>query len=184
MGVVKSCGGGETRGAVPRSVNLPPPVRTGSGSRVFPALRKSQPPDVRGPPGCTGKGTSTERFTTGGAMRYGGGRLAGCFFGMRRPGIPVFHPVRGAARPPVRLWFVRLSPCKILSHLFPLRSAFGDIAQLVERFVRNEEVSGSTPLISTKRSWRRRADSGQSKGWSCRGRPFLRSVGGAQCGLI
>ena len=28
-------------------------------------------------------------------------------------------------------------------------TAFGALAQLVERFVRNEEVSGSTPLSST-----------------------------------
>ena len=27
---------------------------------------------------------------------------------------------------------------------------FGDMAQLVERLVRNEEASGSNPLISTK----------------------------------
>ena len=30
-----------------------------------------------------------------------------------------------------------------------MKIAFGDMAQLVERLVRNEKASGSTPLIST-----------------------------------
>jgi hypothetical protein len=40
-------------------------------------------------------------------------------------------------------------PWQTPSQLLPLRTAFGALAQLVERFVRNEEVSGSTPLSST-----------------------------------
>ena len=32
-------------------------------------------------------------------------------------------------------------------------NAFGDMAQLVERLVRNEEASGSNPLISTISIW-------------------------------
>ena len=34
-------------------------------------------------------------------------------------------------------------------------NAHGDMAQLVERLVRNEEASGSNPLISTKTRTRR-----------------------------
>ncbi len=36
--------------------------------------------------------------------------------------------------------------------LYNKTTIFGDMAQLVERLVRNEEASGSNPLISTKKS--------------------------------
>ena len=35
--------------------------------------------------------------------------------------------------------------------LYNKTTIFGDMAQLVERLVRNEEASGSNPLISTKK---------------------------------
>ena len=47
-------------------------------------------------------------------------------------------------RPSVR---IRYSPLKMLLHgAFYL---FGELAQLVERFLRKEEVDGSNPLFST-----------------------------------
>ena len=41
---------------------------------------------------------------------------------------------------------------KVLATFQYFESDHGGIAQLVERLVRNEKVSGSNPLISTKKS--------------------------------
>ena len=47
------------------------------------------------------------------------------------------------------LAFARASLAATENRLVCVRICFGDVAQLGERLVRNEEVSGSIPLIST-----------------------------------
>ena len=68
--------------------------------------------------------------------------------------VPCRTPSRGPFRP--GRWLLLFTPRGRARSVGREREVFGAVAQLVERFVRNEEARGSNPLTSSLRSQRTR----------------------------